>query len=478
MAASLDQHEQYKTPNVILLLHKDSLQYSTVGDYPEFETKRPLRRFVPLDRSSEIKFLKTIALLVVHIVIDPLFYDEEFLKLVRTMCGNIKRLTIDANLLEQAECTYKQKMVDVTNPEAMFLTLETFIAGLDGIEELYFGPMLHLTEEFYEETFKRPPRYEGKVCGCVEPTHYHPKFSTDVINSLNSSLKKIFFNNAQVDAFDLREIADTCPIVIIPMCVSDENPFLKQKGEFLHTCLNRLTNLRALSIEYFDNCYHSETVQELILNTLSGDFKIHEMFPNVKTLRVRIFCPFVMDMSKTGNEGLYDDVVLDELEVEEQIPCFCNGQPDVKSSDDHGDIELQTLLHSSFLRCSLGIESSRNQCNINCHCVDVAKIGLLKNLNVIKLRCFDDMVARFISNLQESGSTANIIVYEKSRFEGSGDHHSLWNNLVSLAETMKIVPHDKIEVVMKKVNDDIKMKRIRNKLGQFIPDDVKITFAE
>lgn len=365
----------------------------------------------------------------------------------------------------------------MTNGEAMFRKLVTFIAGFDGIEELYFGPMLHLTELLYEETFKHSQCYEAKKYGyeslCAKTQFYRPKFSTDVINSLNSNLQTIFFNNVQVDAFDLRNVASTCPAIIIPMCLSDDSPLLQLEGSFVHTCLNALTNLRVLSIEYFGNCYHSDTVEELILSTLSGDFKVHEMFPKIKKLRVKMFCPFVMDMSGTGNRGLYDNVLLDELEVEEQIPCFCNGKP---NKDPSNDAELQSLLHLMFITSSLKLEHTRNKRKVDCCCVDVSKIELLKNLKVIKLRCFDATMARFISKLQESGSNANFIIYEKSRFERSADHRSLWNNLTSLAETMTIVPHDKIEVVMKKV--DIKMKKIKRKLGQFIPDDVKITFAE
>lgn len=92
MATSLDQQHNPQPPNVILLAHKNVLMYAAVGDYPEFETKRPLKHF------KAIKTLKAIALSVVHIVIDPLAYDDELLKLVKTMCVNTKRAHVHSEI--------------------------------------------------------------------------------------------------------------------------------------------------------------------------------------------------------------------------------------------------------------------------------------------------------------------------------------------------------------------------------------------
>lgn len=175
----------------------------------------------------------------------------------------------------------------------------------------------------------------------------------------------------------------------------------------------------------------------------------------------------------TGNVGLYDGVVLDEIEVEEKIPCYCRGLSNITDDD-----VLQRMLHASFVNFSLvkrHPSSSRN--TTECYCTDVAEIKLFKTLKVLNLRCFDTTVARFISKLHANGYQGKIIVYEKSRFEGNCDHRSVLDHLDNFAETIKIVPHDKIEVIMKKVNEK-EMKAIKVKLSHYIPDDVKISFSD
>lgn len=471
--ATSAQQEDLPKPNIIVIVHKHVLLQTTIGDYPEYETRRPLKHFDTVDKSKKEDILNSIASKVVHIVVDPLFYDEEFLNLVKASCVNVKRLTIDANLLELSERMYNKKALNEsckstnTSGEVTCRKLVSFIAEFNGIEELYFGPMLHLIEKIYDvKKWGIESRFSENA------KFFLPKFSTDFLNNLNPNLKMIFFGRVSVDSFDLRDVGSRCSVVIKPMKMSLHNQLTELEGGPVHTCLCKVTNLKAVSIKYFENGYHSDTVEELILTTLSGDNKVHEMFPNLKKIRVKMFCPFVMDMIGTGNAGLYDGVVLDELEIEEQIPCFCDGAREIQSSD----AVLQAMLHSLFSNISLHQRrpDSRNE---GCHCTDVARIGLLKTLKVLKLRCFDAKVTQFISKLHANGSKAHIIVYEKSRFESSADHQSVWNNLASLADAIKIVPHDKIEVVMKKV-DESKMMKIKAKLAHYIPDDVQISFTE
>lgn len=468
MASSAQQQDKLQVPNIIIIANESVLLYTMIGNYPEFETNRPLKYFAEVDKAQKIDVLKSIASNVVHIAIDPLFYDENFLKLAKEICVNIKRLTIDANLLELTEHLYKNKS-NAKDGESMCRNLATFIAGFETIEELYFGPMLHLIEGIYEKRkWGLGSRSNAKV------KFFMPRFSTDFINNLNPNLKVIFFGDVDIDSFDLRDAGSECPIIIKPMEMSKIHQLSLLEGGPVQTCLNKATHLKSVSINYFENCYHSDTVEELILRTLSGDNKVHEMFPNLKKIRVKICCPFIMDMSGTGNAGLYDGVVLDELEIEEQIPCFCDSARVIRS----GDAMLQSMLHSAFIQGFNKLSGRRRASRkTDCHCVDVAKCEPLKSLKLIKLRCFDAIVARFILKLHEIGSQAKIIVYEKSRFERSPDHQSVWNNLSSLAATMNIVPHDKIEVVMKKVTE-LKMKKNKEKLSEFIPDDVKISFSE
>lgn len=100
--------------------------------------------------------MNSIALQVIHLVIDPLYYDEQFLGLIKEKCVNVKRLTLDANLLELTGKLYKKNALNDgsrsknTNGEEMCRKLVNFIAGFNQIEELYFGPMLHWVEKIYE----------------------------------------------------------------------------------------------------------------------------------------------------------------------------------------------------------------------------------------------------------------------------------------------------------------------------------------
>ncbi|XP_037032688.1 uncharacterized protein LOC119071754 [Bradysia coprophila] len=468
MASSLAYHKQQtdtKKTDLILIVNKIGLLYKTTGEYPEFETRRPLTGFVSVNDSNKLDFLKSIASNVIHIAIDPLLYDGQFLKRVKDMCVNVKQLTIDGNLLELEKRAYHTK-ADKPRGEVMCRNLVTFIGGFDKIEELFFGPRLNLAEKIYSKNKWGWGNRFGAKSG-----FYKAVLSTDFINHLNSNLKAIFFNCCDIDSFDLRDAGHRCPVAIKPMEMSLINQMYKLEGGPAHTCLNKLVNLKSLSIPYFENCFHSDTVGELILETLSGDNRVHQMFPNLKKIRVQYFCPFVMDMSGTANEGLYDGVILDELEVEVQIPCFGRGGRKMHA---HQGI-LQAMLYLSFTKDTGRFNGDAVH---SCHCFDtITRIKPLKYLKVIKLRCFDEHVGRFIYELQKSGCKPDIIVYEKSRFERNPDHQSLWNNLISLESTLKFVPHDKIELVMKKL-DESKTVVVENKLRKFVPADVKISFTE
>lgn len=458
----MDNQQQKTAPNktdIILMVNKSGLHYKTIGAYPEFETRRPMSGFTSVPDSTKRAVLKSIASKVVHIVVDPLLHDRPFLNGVKDVCVNAKQLTMDANLMELEQRAYRKK-VDKPKSEILCRNLVAFVAGFDKIEELYFGPMLSLIEEIYAQN---KWGLENRRSGAK---FYDPKFSTDFINNLNSNLKTIFFNGVCIDSFDLRDVGHRCPIVIKPLEMSNISQLSKLEGRPEHTCLNKLKSLKTLSIKYFENCYHSDTVGELILDTLSGDNKVHEMFPNLKKIRVGYFCPFVMDMANTGNAGLYTGVVLDELEVEIQMPCFGPGGP--KLHTHHG--VLQSMLYFTFTTSSLKSSPDR------CRCFDtITRIKPLKQLKVIRFRCFDAHAGRFINELHKSGCKANVIVYEKSRFERHPDHQSLWNNLTSLGNALKIFPHDKIELVMKKVK---KSELAESKLREIIPADVKISFTE
>lgn len=134
---------------------------------------------------------------------------------------------------------------------------------------------------------------------------------------------------------------------------------------------------------------------------------------------------------------------------------------------------LRTILVAQLNR----LKTPRKSLDDRCVYTNVASIELLKALKVVKFRCFDETVARFLYKLQANGNQANIIVHEKSRFEGSSGHHSLLDNLDHLAKAIKVIPHNNIEIVMKK-DDEKNMKKIKAKLSHYIPDSVKISFSK
>lgn len=445
--------------NLILIPLKNLLLYSTVGDYPEFEPKRPMQKV----ESQQIDVFNSIASQVIHIAIDPLDYNEQFLRLAKKKCANAKRLTIDANFLELVNAEYKERMLRGDNTKILCQKALAFIKDFDQIEELYVGPKVKLIEAVYSAKgwmFERRSNNNANF--------YNPYFSTELVINLNPNLKVIHIANIDTDPYDLRDVGMRCPLAIHAMPLSKPAQLEKLEGGPSHICLNRLSNLRALSIKYFAFCLHSDVVTELILNSLTGDYKVHQMFANLKKLRVKVFCPFVLDMAGTGNAGLYDGVVLDELEIEQQIPCFCGDMSHVDCSDD--SIPLQVLMFQMFRHIK---PNSGSQCI----CTDVESIGLFKTLKIIKLRCLDDIVVRFIRKLHQNGNKAKIILYEKSRFEGNRGHNSLRQNLDKLTNIVNVIPHDKIEIVMKAVTG-AELKKAEFQLARYVPEKVKISFTD
>lgn len=224
------------------------------------------------------------------------------------MCKCALRLTIDANLLEFSAKLYKKYALEdgvknkTINAEEM-CQKAVKIAGFDQIEELYFGPKMNWIECIYEA---RKWGFSSRYGENTDSYNYLPLFSTDIIFNFNPNLKVIFLD-ILMDQHDLRDAMPMSKPAIVEM----------ETAGPLHICLNKVTNLKALSIDYFEQCYHSDTVEELILKTLSGDYNVHKMFPNLKKLKVKVFCPFVLDMCGIGNAGLCDGVVLEELEIEE-----------------------------------------------------------------------------------------------------------------------------------------------------------------
>lgn len=454
--------------NIILIPLKEVLLYTTVGNYPQNETQRPMKTFQKVQEAKRMSVLNTIASEVIHVVIDPLDNSPTFLEMVKQRCVNAKRLTLDANLLGLTKKVYKKnnlKSGKNPNPEALLLKALTFISHFDQIEEQYLGPELNFIEEIYEDEkwgFSRRFNENAKF--------YRPNFASEIVVNFNPNLKVLFFGGTCVDSYDLRDVGVSCPLVMKALAMSQPSQLEEMEGGPSHICLNRLTNLKVLSMGYAMYGYHSDFVVELILPTLSGDFKVHQMFPNLRKLTVKMFCPFVFDMSGTANAGLYDRVTLDELEIEEQIPCFCHGASHLQAKD----ALLQSLLYASFKGCKPIIK--RGQGN-DCLCTNVASIGLLKSLKIIKIRCFDETVARFIRKLHQINSAATIIIYEQSRFERNSDHHSVWDNLQKLNEIITLVAHDKIKIVMKQVKG-MKLKKVEAKLAEYIPDGVEVSFTK
>lgn len=486
-------------PNIIAMPLRSVLLFTTVDAY-EMDEPTPFYR-VGVSKRNEI--LDIIASDVVHIFIDPLDYDLSFLNQVKQKCMNAKRLTIDGNLEGINENVYKRNVhiasekIKRANGGLLFESALTFVRSYNQIEELFFGSDMELIDKIYTTKkwgFGRRIKSNGKF---VSPT-----FSTEILINLNPNLKMIsFIDYDEVDPYDLRDMGSVCSSVMNAMKISKPSQLEKLECCPMHICLNQVTNLRVLSTGYFSSGFHSDTLVELVLKTLSGDYKVHQMFPNLKKLRVKMFCPFVMDMSGTLNAGLYDGVVLDEIEVEEQIPCFCCDMIRIDSND----ALLQMALHHSFRSsksrvdpnqsnkcthdttgpCKYVTYNSTKTCNhygsphpmTNCLCTDVTSIGLFKTLKTIRFRCFDGTVARFVRKLQQVSNETKIIVHEESRFERNFDHHSLWDNLDELAKTLNLVPHDKIEIVMKKATG-IKLRKIKAKLSYYIPADVKVSFSD
>lgn len=460
--AAMESDSDLPKGNLILVPLKTVFLYSTVGDYPEFEPKRLNMQVVEL---NQIEVFNSIASQVIHIAIDPLDYSEQFLKLVKKKCVNAKRLTVDANFLELANEEYKKKMLHGGINAAKMLCRKAlvFMKEFDQIEELYFGHNLKLIEAIYGANgwmFERRSNQNAKF--------YNARFSTELVINLNPNLKLIHITNVETDPYDLRDVGMRCPVAINAMPSSQPAQLEKLEGGPSHICLNGLTNLRALAISYFAFCFHSNTVDELILNSLPGDYKVHQMFANLKKLRVKVFCPFVLDMADTGNSGLYDGVAIDELEIEQQIPCFCDDKSNTDLSDD--SIQLQVLMFQMF-------RHFKTNSGTQCICTDVESIGLFKTLKIIKLRCLDHTVVRFIRKLHQNGNKAKFIFYEKSRFEGKRGHNSLRQNLDKLANIVNVIPHDQIEIVMKTVTG-AELKKIEFQLARYVPEQVKITFTD
>lgn len=448
--------------NLILVPLQNMLLYSTVGDYPEIEPKRPMQKV----ESQQIDVFNSIASQVIHIAIDPFDYNEQFLRLAKKKCVNAKRLTIDANFLGLMNEDYKGRMLrgDVVNSTKILCQKAlAFIKDFDQIEELYVGPKVSLIEAVYSAKEWMFEKRSNK-----NANFYNPHFSTELVINLNPNLKVIHIANIETDPYDLRDVGMRCPLAIHAMPLSKPAQLEKLEGGPSHICLNRLTNLRALSINYFAFCFHSDVVTELILNALTGDYKVHQMFANLKKLRVKVFCPFVLDMAGTGNAGLYDGVVLDELEIEQRIPCFCGDMSHIDCSDD--SIPLQVMMFQIF-------RHSKANSGSHCICTDVESIGLFKSLKIIKFRCLDDIVVRFIRKLHQHGNKAKIILHEKSRFEGKRGHNSLRQNLEKLTNIVNVIPHDKIEIVMKSVTG-ADLKKIEFQLARYVPKNVKISFTD
>lgn len=461
--AAMESDSDLPKGNLILVPLKTKLLYSTVGDYAEFEPKRPINMQVV--ESNQIDVLNSIASQVIHIAIDPLDYSEPFLKLVKKKCVNAKRLTLDANFSELENEEYKKRMLrgDVNAAKTLCHKALVFMKEFDQIEELYFGPNLKLIEAIYYANgwmFEKRSNQHAKF--------FKAHFSTELVVNLNPNLKLIHTINVVTDAYDLRDVGMRCPVAINAMPMSEPAHLEKLEGGPSHICLNGLMNLRALAISYFAFCFHSDTVDELILNSLPGDYKVHQMFANLKKLRVKVFCPFVLDMAGTGNAGLYDGVILDELEIEQQIPCFCGDQNNI----DHSDPSMP--LHVGMFQV---FRHSKTNSGTQCICTDSASIGLLKTLKTIKLRCLDQTVVRFILKLHENGNKVKIIFYEKSRFEGTRGHNSLRQNLDKLANIVTVIPHDQIEIVMKAVQGAA-LKKIEFQLARYVPEQIKISFTD
>lgn len=462
-----ESHTNVPKPNIIVIPLKSEILYTTIDDYPEFETKRPMKKMQLVE--SECEIFDSIASRVIHIVIDPLDCNMGVLELVKKKCVNIKRLTIDANLKDNSDDTYtKRILLTKKNVKELCQKALAFISSFDQVEEFYLGPKVNLISDIYiTEKWAFSRRLHVNAKG-----YYQPTFSTEFLKNLNPNLKVMYLGDVFEDSFDLRDAGSTCSKIIAPLPSSKSALLAQAEGGPTHICLNRATDLRVLSIQYFESGYHSDTVVELILYTLSGDNKVHEMFPNLKKLTVNMFCPFVMDMSGTGNAGLYDGVVIDELEVELQLPCFCRC-PVIFHSED-AMVTLQTMLFLSFRELR---DRMPNSTESDCICTDVASIELFKTLKIVKLRCFDDTVVRFILKLHQLNGNAKIILYEKSRFEGHPDHRSFRQNLSKLAKVTDAVPHDKIEIVMKKTTGN-ELKKMKFRLARFVPENVRISFTD